>query len=49
MSSYIAMLKNKILISKTFLNSALSEMLKILIYILCDNFLTVQDKKNCQE
>jgi hypothetical protein len=36
---------SKRLFSKIFLNSALSEMLKILIYILCDNYLTVQDKK----
>ncbi len=38
MSSYDARRKSKRLISKIFLNSAQSEMLKILIYILRDNF-----------
>ncbi len=45
MSSLDAGLKSKRLFSKIFSNCALSEMLKILIYILCDNFLTVRDKK----
>ncbi len=48
MSSYDSRLKSKRLFSKIFLNSALSEMLKILIYIICDNFLTVRDKKNAK-
>jgi hypothetical protein len=38
MSSKDAWLKSKRLFSKIFLNSALSEMLKILTYILCNFF-----------